>query len=254
MNKKEKILIQKYIDGDLSASEKEVVENIIRNNTDAEKYYNDLLSIDNLLKQESNESYKIDLKDQIMKEIQKNDSIEEYTVNKESFYNKLFPNLRWRIAYAFVFGIIIGALIVALMPRKDSIKDLDESQLSGSISNNASSNVFTLPVDIPGVKLNITSDKLKENFIKILIDLKTDEPGMLSMSFNKSGFYLQSFRMLKENNECRINNNRNSVQLYNYGENVYVLLMKKMTQLPEDLNIQLFQDQMIKYENTVTIN
>jgi len=254
MTGKEQILIQKYIDGELSPQEKIVVDGLIKNNIDAKKYYDDLNSIESMLKEDAQDKVSIDLKDQIMNEILRNEQRKDHPVKVENALDRIFPNPRWNVAYAFVLGIMIGALIFTLAPKQVNIEDIPESNLAGSMSNSSTGSAFILPVDIPGIHLNINADELQENYYKILVEVMTESPGMVNLSFNKSGFYLQSIKMLKENSECRITSNRSSVQMFNRGENKFIILMKKLSYLPEDINIQVFLDEMIKYENVVTIN
>ncbi len=254
MTVKDQILIQKYIEGNLSPQEIIIAEDIIKNNDDAGKYYEDLNSIESVLKEGAEIKVNINLKEQIMNEIHRNNEQKVHSVKTDKLFDRMFPSVRWSIAYAFILGIIIGALVVALVPKKDNLKDIDESQLSGSMLNSITGNAFNLPVEIPGIHMNIIADRLKENYLKIIVDLQNEIPGMVNLSFNKSGFYLQSIQILEENDECRITSSRNSVQMFNTGENKFIILMKKLSYLPEDINIQVFVDEIMKYENIVTIN
>ncbi len=254
MTSKEQMLIQRYIDGELSSKEKLAAENLINNNGEAKKYHEDIISIDNALDEGAKSQVEIDLKERIMNEILRKEKTRESTIKAGSVFDRIFPNLRWNIAYAFVMGIIIGAIVVVLVPKQESVDDIPNSLLSGTISNNISGDLFSLPVDLPGLHLNINADKLQENYFKVLVEVMTEEAGMVNLSFNRSGFYMQSIQMLKQNNDCRIISNRSSVQFYNKGENTYILLMKKLSYLPEDINIQVYQEEAVKYENVVTLN
>jgi hypothetical protein len=253
MTRKNQILIQQYIDGDLPEEKIKDIQHLIDKNSDAKKYYEEMKQVNDAIAGSVDKDIKVDLKDKIMNRIQGSETKNVYTVKTSNQTRAIFPNRHWNVAYAFILGIVIGALIVTFMPGEEGVDDIPESQISGSVSGNASGDIFSIPVDLPGVDLNIRADKLKENFYKIVIELFTEDQGMLNLSFNKSGFYLQSIQMLKQNPDCRITTNRSNVQMYNRGDNVYVLLIKKLSYLPEEMNIQVFLDETIKYENTVTI-
>ena len=254
MTRKEQLLIQNYLDGELSKTDNNLVEGLIKDNPELRRYYEDLSLIESALSEDEQSKADIDLKDQIMNEILKNKQEEMKPLRTERVFDRLFPNLRWNIAYAFVFGIVIGALVVTLATKQTINENIQDSYFSGAMSNSISGDVFSLPIDMPGMHINISADKLQENYYKVLVDVNTEEPGMVNMTFNKSGFYIQSIKMLKESNDCRITSNRSSVQMFNQGENKFLILMKKLSYLPEEINVQVFLDEMIKYENTVTIN
>ena len=117
MTKKEQLLIQNYIDGELSSEDNILVEGLIKDNPDARKYYEDLNLIEGALSEDAPGIADIDLKDQIMNEILKNNQKEMRPVRTESAFDRLFPNLRWNIAYAFVLGIVIGAMVVVVKSK-----------------------------------------------------------------------------------------------------------------------------------------
>lgn len=254
MTQKHQILIQKYVDGELSLDEKIFIESLINDNPDARSYYQDIKSVQESLEEGAKHVVDIDLKEKIMKEIRKTETQNVYSMKSSYGSINVFGKMRWNIAYAFILGLIVGAFIIVLVPKKDNLKDIDESQISGSILSNMRGNAFTLPVDIQGAHLNLSADKLNENYFRILIEVQTDDQGVVNLSFNKSGFYLQSMKMLGENDQCRMASNRTSVQLYNAGENSYILLMKKLSYLAEEIKIQVYLDEMMKYENVVVIN
>lgn len=253
MTKGEQILIQRYIDNELNVSDKQKVEDLINNNPGAKKYFEDLQSVNNALLEVNEDDKEVDLKDKIMAQINNINTQKVYTMNQHSVSKRLLPNVRWRIAYAFIIGLIVGAVVVAVVPRHDKINDVPESQLRGSISGNIGSEMVSVPVDLPGINLTIKADKLKEDYYKIVLDVFTEEQGMVNLYFNKSAFYLQSIQMLRENTDCRITTNRASAQMYNRGDNVYVLLIKKLNYLEEEISLQVYLDEMLKYENSFTL-
>ena len=246
-------LVQRYLDGDVSVKEKKYVEGLIKDDPSVKEYYEQMKLLEEDLYLDAQSIEGVNLKDDVLNEIQLIKMKERRVKDDPGFIEKLFPNNRLNIAYAVVLGIIIGFLIFSPFIKQKDQTSIPESDLYGSISHEATT-AFTLPIELTSVKVRLNADYLPQGFIRISMDIFSEEQIRIRFSFNKDNFQPWNMKVISANSECRMLSGYNSVEVINKGENRYFILLKKMNHLEEQIEVRVFSDELLIYENVVTVN
>ena len=246
-------LVQRYLDGDVSVKEKKFVEGFIKDDSSVKEYYEQMKLLEEDLYLDAQSIEGINVKDDVLNGIQLMKMKKAVIKDDFGFFERMFTNNRLNIAYAVVLGIIIGFLIFSPAIRQKGQVSIPESDLYGTISHEATT-AFTLPIELPSVKVNLHADYLPQDFIRISMDISSEEQIRIRLSFNKDNFQPWNMKVISANSECRMLSGYNSVEVINKGENRYFILLKKMNHLEEQIEVRVFSDESLIYENVVTVN
>ncbi|MCK4677866.1 MAG: hypothetical protein KAT48_07025 [Bacteroidales bacterium] len=246
-------LVQRYLDGDVSFKEKKYVEELIRDDPSVKEYYEQMMLLEEDLYLDAQSIEGVNLKDDVLNEIQIMKMKKKIIKDDAGFFEKVFANTRLNIAYAFALGLIIGFFIFSPAIRQKGQPSIPESDLYGTISHEATT-AFTLPIELPSVKVSLNADYLPQDFIRISMDISSEEQIRLRLSFNKDNFQPWNMKVISADPECRLLSDYNSVEVINKGENRYFVLLKKMNHLEEQIEIRIFSNDLLLYENIVMVS
>ncbi len=247
-------LVQRYLDGEVSVKEKKFVEGLIKADPSVKEYYDQMKLLEEDLYLDAQSIEGANIKDEVLNEIHRM-NIKKITIRDGSgFIEKMFANNRLNIAYAVVLGLIIGFFIFSPAIRQKDHSSIPESDLYGTIHSNEATTAFTLPIELPSIKVSLNANYLPQDFIRISIDVSSEEQIRLRLSFNKDNFQPWNMKVISADPECRLLSGYNSVEVINKGENRYFILLKKMNQLEEQIEIRVFSNDLLLYENVVTVN
>ena len=246
-------LVQRYLDGDVSFKEKKYIEGLIRDDQSVKEYYEQMKLLEEDLYLDAQSIEGVNIKDNVLNEIQLMKMKKSVINDGSGFIEKMFANAGLNIAFAFVVGLIIGFFIFSPAIRQTDQPSIPESDLYGTISHEATT-AFTLPIELPSVKVSLNADYLPQDFIRISIDVSSEEQIRLRLSFNKDNFQPWNIKVINADPECRLFSDYNSVEVINKGENKYFVLLKKMNHLEDQIEIRVFSNDLLLYENVVTVN
>jgi len=250
ISKRIKDNILKYIDGNLDPGLIEKMETLMKENSEAEAFYQKMLKLDNMLKKDKQKSEKVDLSDGIMDEILEMERLQERSVG-QGWLAKLFPNTGWNVAYALVLGIIIGFFVFSpvLRPKTDTF-NIDEI---GTLYDVNAQHAFNLPINLEDVNAEINVHNLSEDFVQIVVQMSSEENAKMRFSFNKSSISIWSFRPLSQNMDCKVLTGYNSLEIMNTGDNTYIILLKMLSELEEQVKVEVFSNDAHLYETILEI-
>ena len=252
IDKKTKELILRYIDGKLNDRDKDTAVELLKTNDAVAKFYENMKKLDQILEEDKFKPEEVDLTDLIMSEI--NQIKTDKPRNQiEGFWNRLFPDPRWNVAYALIMGVIIGFLLFSPLIRPDvgsSDTDLDEI---GTMYDVNTEPAFKVPIALDGVDAEITAHHLSNDFVRIIVEMVSDEETRTRFSFNKSDFNVWTYKVIEQQFDCRILSNYNAVEVVNVGKNSYIILLKKLNDLDNEIKVEVFSGDRIVYQNILTI-
>ena len=255
LNRKTEELVQRFLDGDISAGDKEKVKELMKNDPTVMEYYEKIKELQELLYSDAKSTESVDLKVDILNKIHLMDMQEkqEQQVKEDTnIIEKLFPSRKLNIAYAVALGVIIGFLIFgpALWEKDTSLED----DLSGTIYDKDVRPAFKLPVKLSGVTANIDAHYLPENLIRITMDVNSAELSRTRLSFNKDNFHVRHMKVAGQDPAGRLHVSDASVEAINVDKNTYIILLKKLNQPEDQIKIEIFSGEQLLYEKTVTVN
>jgi len=251
INKKIERLIIRYIDGDVTPSEKLFIEKALNEDGEVSKYYEKMKKLDEILTENATQTESVDLKNEILDEIHRSEA-KGAQRRRGNIWEKLAPTTGWRIAYAFVMGIIIGFLLFSPIFKPKQASDILDQEV-GTIYDMESKVAFTLPINITGVTADVSAHYLANDFIKIAVELNSVKQIKTKFSYNKNNFEIWNLRIAKEHAECNIISGYNYVEIINTGENSYIVLLKKLNDLEDEIKLEMFSFEGLLYEDRLQI-
>jgi hypothetical protein len=113
--------------------------------------------------------------------------------------------------------------------------------------------IVLLPVDLPDVKLNLSANPLPQNFTQLNLEVISDASSIIQLMFNTTSFQVWSLRSMESKPGCQIMAGYNYVEIGNQGQNSYVILLKKLTTIEEELTVSIFLDGNLEFNTLVKI-
>ncbi len=255
LNRKTEKLVQRFLDGDLSAGDKENVKELMKNDPYVMEYYEKIKELQELMYSDAKNTESVDLKVDILNKIHLMDMQEKQvkqTKEDTNIIEKLFPSRKLNIAYAMALGVIIGFLIFGpvLWEKDQSFED----DLFGTIYDKDARPAFKLPVKLSGVTVNIDAHYIPENLIRITMDVNSEKPSRTRLSFNKDNFHVRHMKVAGHDPAGRLRVSDASVEAINVDKNTYIILLKKLNQPEDQIIIEVFSGEQLLYEKTVSVN
>ena len=253
IDKNTKELILRYIDGELNDRDKDTAAELLKTNDAAAKFYDDMKKLDQILEEDKFQPEEVDLTDLIMSEINQIET--DKPRNKtEGLWSRFFPEPRWNVAYALILGIIIGFLLFSPLIRPDvgsSVTDLDEI---GTMYDIDAKPAFKVPLAFDGINAEITAHLLSDDFVRIIVEMTSEEVTRTRFSFNKSDFNVWTYKVIEQQFDCRILSGYNTVDVVNIGKNSYIILLKKLNHLDNEIKVEVFSEDRTVYQDILTIH
>ncbi|HNS18086.1 MAG TPA: hypothetical protein PKI34_09730 [Bacteroidales bacterium] len=245
-----KRLIRKQFKGDLSKKELEALEKGREEIAEVKAYIGSLSRVDELLTDTARENHAIDVKDAVMQSIRQLDKeiqADHYLKKSSQEMNpwtktirQFFPNPQWNLAFSFIAGILITSLLFGLFYDRESSGSISEQDITGTMGNKLSAASLTLPVELPDVKLNLQAYAMPQDFTQMTIEVESENPCMINISYNNTAFQVWSLRAMQDKPGCEIMAAYKAIRIGNSGKNTYSLLLKKLTYVSEELILDLY--------------
>jgi len=191
-------LINKEIDGIISAQEKKGLMEYLEKNPEEKQKYQNLVDSTNYLEKFDEVEPPEDLKLRIMNSIDFN----RYSAKEEKKYIFKFPSLDFlltpkpKLAYAFTFGIIFGIFMFSIF-FADLIyqNQVEPSDITGTMGvNNISNieNIATIPVSLDKIFGEIDVNKYN-SLIWLDIKLESEFKYEIILEYDKNTFNLKNY-------------------------------------------------------------
>ncbi len=246
-----KIRIQQYLDGELTPGQKEQVEQLIMNDPAVKKYYDDLVAMDKMLKDDAIKTETINLEENILCNLG-HPGIYPREEEPERWFGFIPATPQWTLIPALILGLLIGFFIFSPVLKKKHVLDLSRVDLAGSMTGKTSS-AFALPISFSGVNATIKADYLSHDFIRIDFDIQSEQESQIRLSFNKDQFNIWNLKAVNPTDESRILADYRSIEIINRGDNTYMALLKKMNETEEPIKVEVFYNDMLQYQTVVSI-
>ncbi len=263
ISQKNKRMLRLYLEGNLTDTEKLQFEKELAVNTELSALLEDMNQVEHLLESSAASSTKADLLEPIMNSVWKlgkvyerkqrlqDDQIAAGTWQKTA--NRIFPTPHWNLAWGFIAGVIVGVAILSFFHPRQPSGGFSEMDATGTFAQKDATGFLILPVDLPAVKLNLAANPLPQSFIQLNLDVSSEENCLVQLSFNTSSFQVWSLRQVGNKPNCQILAGYNYVEIGNLGQNSYIILLKKLTTIEEELSVSIFRDGNLEYNSQVKI-
>jgi hypothetical protein len=257
-----KILLQ-YLEGTLSGEDRKRLERELAENSEWKACLDEMIQLDEVLTDDARESPKIDLSDPIMNAIHQKMTVYEGdtgTIPRQVMVspwkktmNHLFPNPQWNVAWGFIAGVIAGIAVLSLFHLREPSGVVSEMDATGTFASKEAKETVLLPVDLPTVKLNLTSNTLPQNFTQLNMQVTSEKSSLIQLSFNTSSFQVWSLRPVENKQDCQILAGYDYIEIGNRGQNTYIILLKKLTTVEEELSVSIYQDGNLEFNSQIKI-
>lgn len=161
-----------------------------------------------------------------------------------------------KLFISFILGAAVAILIIlSIFPVGNDKLDLSEKDLLGTMynANSASSSSQSLKINIKQVNSDINISNLSQGYIQVLAEISSPEVVNMKFIFNNNNFKVYGLRPIIQNNESSISSNFGSVIISNRGENKFVFLLKSENRLQDKIDIKIFSNEFLIYENSITV-
>lgn len=246
-------LMHKEIDGIIEPEERDELQKYISDNDEAKNYYRDLMQTTNLLKDIPAVSPPRNLKAQIMESLDWN----KYQKKAEkpaldSILSNWFFRPRYKLAYAFAIGIVVGIFIYALFFSTMNTKEaLNNSDLYGTIGVNSGQDLKELqniPINLDLISGSIHLRQFKD-FIVFDVNLKSISDFDLRLEYESSDYRFKGFQR-DGNNEVFLKQDDNSIEISTFEDARYLVFFYKANEKPSPIDLKILQvGQVLSHQN-----
>ena len=84
--------------------------------------------------------------------------------------------------------------------------------------------------------------------------MESEEVTRTRFSFNKNDFNVWTYKVIEQQFDCRILSNYNAVEVVNVGKNSYIILLKKLNHLDNEIKVEVFSGDRTVYQHILTIH
>ena len=234
-------LINAYVDGVISQEQKTRLDEELKNNPSAKQYYDEIVSLNEILLNDSKSQKEIDFSSEIMKNIDRKKYLQKPKESSfwETFNFSFSNNLRY--AAVFSVGVLVGLICyVTLFQAGSSVKD---NEISGTMVDVSRPPNFskgeTVTIDNLGVKANINS-YYQNDMIMTEIKVKSDDNISMNFSFNDQNLKVYALKSLNTRAESNIISGKGIVQISSKGDNTFLMLFKNSGASKEKIEINVY--------------
>ena len=218
ISKQGQILIQKKIDGVLTAMEEEQFNDLINTSPEARSFYQKVAILHHSLEFNSGHIPGIDLSDQIMEAVNPQKIIRRpFTQNTRHFTS---VNHRQILAYAaiLIIGVILGSMATYFGTGNVKMPDADE--VSGTIAKPAGDG-YSFYQGGTGIKVQ---NYKSGDFRMLIVDIETADTVVCSIGNRQKSDLSQNVKLLfLEGNFQIAKNNENEQNYICHGKNVFLI-------------------------------
>lgn len=243
-------LINRDIDGVLSAQEVTRLKEVLSIDPEAQSYYNDMENLCQMLQQVEEVDPGPNLKKNILNSIPVRKYQNEEYRERRPLFSAWNSRLNYRLTFAFALGLIVGIFTYSFFT---DLPLINNSNLVGTILLSDSDAKFK-PADQAKISLQevngTVSSQYAENIILLRIDLTTASEIEVVVEFDGSDLRFAGFKPQRYS-AGQINVSSNELRLINNGRHDYVLFFEDKTPAVSSFNLKLLSDKLL-YEKTFT--
>jgi hypothetical protein len=239
-----KILINKFIDNELSPDEKVQLDQALHESTECSNYYNEMLLLDKQLKEAATHTQTIDIAGQLISKIKtKNQKPAHKNMFQMNNSSSLLKSYRLRLAIAFVSGAAACLIILfSFFDFGQNSKLLPFDALTGAMVQPGSFSGATKILKNQQSTVEIYSSKLQEGFVQLDIVQNSTEIINVEFSFDAGNFQVYGLRPLEQGTTSSMGATLNSVIIKSSGNARFVFLLKQMNQLESSVTVKIFSE------------
>ena len=242
-------LINRDIDGALSAQEATRLKEVLSTDPEAQNYYDEIENLSQMLAQVEEVDPGPNLKKNILNSIPVQKYQNEENRERTPLFSAWNSRPSYRLTLAFAFGLIIvfftSSFVTDLPPNNNS-------NLIGTILLTGSDAKFK-PADEAEITLpeisGTVSSQYAENVVLFRVDLSTDSEIAVVVEFDESDLRFAGFQPQKYS-AGQINVSSNEIRLANKGRHDYVLIFEDKTSADSQVTVKMFADKLL-YEKTL---
>lgn len=244
-------LINKEIDGVISAEESVKLKDYLEKNPDAQKCYDDYVKLSKMLQQVNAVEPPSNLKKIILNSIRWNKyGIKERKRLFQPLIDALNVKVKHNLAYSFAAGLIVGVFIFALLSHslnKDTF--LDNSELTGTLLLTGAIQDFQTAGKIEDERFGAVEVKFAKNIVLAEIDIAIHQEVKMVIQFDKSDITFAGFRQL-HNLANNLEINDDSVILTSKDTTKLLVVFNDKSQTASPMTFKIYSDALV-LEGTV---
>ena len=242
-------LINRDIDGVLSAQETNRLKEHLSTDSEAQNYYDEIEKLSQMLAQVEEVDPGPNLKKNILNSIPVQKYQNEETRERIPSFSGWRFHLNYRLTLVFALGLIVGFFTYSFFT---DLPLNNNSNLIGTILLNGSDAKFQ-PADQAEITLpeinGTVSSRYAENVVLFRVELTTDSEIEVVVEFDGDDLRFAGFRP-QNYSAGQINVSSNELRLVNKGRHDYVLIFEDKTSADSQVTVKMFADKLL-YEKTL---
>jgi len=244
-------LINRGIDGALSANEANRLKEYLSTDPEAQNYYDELENLSQMLEQVEEVDPGPNLKKNILNSIPIQKYQNEENRERTPLFSAWNSRLNYRLTLAFALGLIVGFFTYSFFT---DLPLNNNSDLIGTILLNGTDAKFK-PADQAEITLpeiiGTVSSQYAENVVLFRVDLTTDSEIEVVVKFDGNDLRFAGFRPQKYSAR-QINVSSNELRLVNNRLHQYILVFEDQTPLVSQFSVKIFAEKLLYEKNLTT--
>jgi len=248
-------LIHEDLEGNLSSGEQQKLREQLTHDQEAAGYYNDWKKIQENFERNREASPDVNLVREILQKIPAGSTRRlkpDYSV-KPGFWR--LPSIRYGLVFAA--GVFLGFLVFAVLFSSKTDSFLRKEQVVGTVYDSRTFDQMkvadNLLFEIPGIKATFDV-RYSTGMVEVRITMSSRELLQCVFDFNYNELQVLNVASVSFTNQSAYTAAFNWVKINNVGSNQYIVQLLNKNKLPHRINIRLSQNDLIVYQNAVTIN
>ena len=257
LDKKYINLMNQEIDGTNSHEESATLQQYLVNHPEAQHYFDDLVSMSNMLSAVGEAEPSPTLKKKIMRTIQTKERFAKERAPLLSSFFKRFQ-LKGTLKYAYVFscGLIVGLFVYILFTgTQHRGNSLDISRLYGTITLKDVAGTLK-----PGDRFSIDIEHIRgsvevaysESIVFVEMKVETHKEIVLALSFDEHDLSVYGYAQAN-GTRGTVTMSEHLVEMTHTGDNTFQVILNKTTQNPATLFLKITADGALLYDHPIII-
>jgi len=249
-------LIHKDIDGLIQPDEKTHLDEYLKNHSEAQKEYEELVQTTELLKRVDEVEAPSFLTNQIMNSVNPNryaPKIKESHLKQ--FFLNLFSEPTPKLAFVFAIGIVVGIILYSLFSTTPSQKSLfNNEDLIGAIGLNQSvefKEIKLIPVELEELQGTIHL-KRYENYFLFEVSLTTQETYTLTLEFDDLSFSFASIRPATDT-KLEFENKAGIIRVVHSENSIYQILLTQTSKKRSSIKLYILKGVQVYFIQNLTL-
>ncbi len=227
-------LVNKFIDGEINASEKEELD-VLLEIDENRKYFESMASAMNLVTQNKPVQEEVDVRYNVLNRIREEKNLKKTNTISE-WLAENFKGSKISYGVSFGFGGLLVGLILMLEP---SVVNIDDEFAKGTMSGLNYNESFFLDEGMINGAIQV---KYSQGVVILDVDLKTDEALDCELKYDKSIFTLYGVKSLDPENGGEFTSQKNSIRLRSLDTNHYLVFLRSLHETPGKVYADFYKD------------